>query len=70
MIVIAMLVIIVESATQMLMDTFEANYDRSLSLLEASEIMYAYASNGTVSYPDIAVYGKTVRAYDLDRLVV
>ncbi|HLZ62108.1 MAG TPA: ParM/StbA family protein [Ktedonosporobacter sp.] len=60
----------VESATQMLMDTFEANYDRSLSLLEAREIMYAYASNGVVSYPDISVYGKTVRAYDLDRLVV
>src|SRR5205085_9364141 len=47
----------VESAAQMLMDTFENEYERSLSLLEAREIMYAYASNGDLSYPDIAVYG-------------
>src|SRR5947207_383011 len=32
----------VDSATQMLMDTFESKYDRSLSLLEAREIMLAY----------------------------
>src|SRR6266566_10056042 len=48
----------VESATQMFMDTFESKYDRSLSMLEAREIMYAYASHGRLSYPDIAVYGK------------
>lgn len=59
----------VESATQMLMDTFESKYDRSLSLLEAREIMRAYASNGHLSYPDIAVYGKTVSAHELERLV-
>jgi plasmid segregation protein ParM len=58
----------VESATQMLMDTFESKYDRSLSLLEAREIMYAYVSNGHLSYPDLAVYGKTVSAYELERL--
>lgn len=58
----------VESATQMLMDTFEGKFDRSLSLLEAREIMYAYASNGHRSYPDIAVYGKTVSEGELDRL--
>ncbi len=58
----------VESATQMLMDTFESKYERSLSLLEAHEIMYAYASNGSVSYPDIAVYGRTVSTHVLDRL--
>jgi hypothetical protein len=58
----------VESATQMLMDTFESKYERSLSLLEAREIMYAYASNGRVNYPDIAVYGRTVSGHVLDQL--
>ena len=58
----------VESATQMLMDTFEGKYDRSLSLLEAREIMYAYASHGHAVYPDIAVYGKTVNMHELERL--
>src|SRR5437763_10391738 len=58
----------VESATQMLMDTFESKYERSLSLLEAREIMYAYASNGSVDYPDIAVYGRTVSTHILERL--
>src|SRR5437588_9298239 len=41
----------VETATQMLMDTFEDKHNRSLSLLEAREIMYAYASKGEHSYP-------------------
>ena len=59
----------VESATQMFMDTFESKYDRSLSMLEAREIMYAYASHGRLSYPDIAVYGKAVSTHDLERLV-
>ncbi len=59
----------VETATQMLMDTFEDKYNRSLSQLEAREIMYAYASNGEYSYPDISAYGKTVSALELDRLV-
>jgi plasmid segregation protein ParM len=58
----------VETATQMLMNTFESTYDRSLSLLEAREIMHAYASNGYRSYPDIAVYGKMVSAHELQRL--
>ncbi|GAC1639338.1 MAG: hypothetical protein NVS4B9_32170 [Ktedonobacteraceae bacterium] len=64
-----------DSATQMLMDTFESKYDRSLSLLEAREIMYAYASNssinasnGSLTYPDIAVYGKTINPLELERL--
>src|SRR5260370_33237365 len=52
----------------MLMNTFESTYDRSLSLLEAREIMHAYASNGYRSYPDIAVYGKMVSAHELQRL--
>ncbi len=59
----------VETATQMLMDTFEDKYNRSLSQLEAREIMYAYASNGECSYPDISAYGKTVSPIELDRLV-
>jgi plasmid segregation protein ParM len=58
----------VESATQILMDTFESKYERSLSLLEAREIMYAYASVSSVSYPDIAVYGRTVSAHVLELL--
>src|SRR5579859_1875532 len=58
----------VESATQMLMDTFESKYERSLSLLEAREIMYAYASNGSIDYPDIAVYGRTVKEHVLEQL--
>ena len=58
----------VESAAQMLMDTFETEYERSLSLLEAREIMYAYASSGDISYPDIAVYGRTVSAHELEQL--
>jgi plasmid segregation protein ParM len=58
----------VDSATQMLIDNFESKYARPLSLLEAREIMYAYASNGRLSYPDIAVYGKTVSQCELDRL--
>jgi plasmid segregation protein ParM len=58
----------VETATQMLMDTFEGRYDRSLSLLEAREIMYAYASHGELNYPEISVYGKTIGAHELERL--
>jgi plasmid segregation protein ParM len=59
----------VESATQMLMNTFESKYDRALSLLEAREIMFAYASNGEMRYPDIAAYGKSISASELDTLV-
>jgi plasmid segregation protein ParM len=59
----------VEAATQMFMDTFEAKFSRSLSLLEAREVMYAYASNGTRRYPDLAVYGKLVDENELERLV-
>jgi hypothetical protein len=58
----------VETATQLLMDTFEAKYDRPLSLLEAREVMHAYASNGERNFPDISVYGKTISALELGRL--
>lgn len=59
----------VEAATQMFMDTFEAKYNRSLSLLEAREVMYAFASKGTRHYPELAVYGKVVEETELERLV-
>ncbi|MBE3561953.1 MAG: ParM/StbA family protein [Ktedonobacteraceae bacterium] len=58
----------VEAATQLLMDAFENKYDRALSLLEAREIMYAFASRGEIDYPEISVYGKTVRPSELNRL--
>jgi hypothetical protein len=58
-----------ESAIQMLMETFENKYDRSLSLLEAREIMHAYASDGRTSYPDIAVYGRAVSKHVLEQLI-
>jgi hypothetical protein len=59
----------VELATQMIMDAFENKYDRPLSLLEAREIMHAYASQGERRYPDISSYGETISVYELERLV-
>ncbi len=58
----------VELATQMMIDAFENKHDRPLSLLEAREIMHAYASQGEISYPEISAYGKTIGKYDLERL--
>lgn len=58
----------VETATQMMMDAFENKYDRPLSLLEAREIMHAYAGQSDVSYPEVSAYGKTISTYDLERL--
>lgn len=58
----------VEAATQMLMDACESRYHRSLSLLEAREVMYAYASNGKRPYPDLAVYGKAINPSELELL--
>lgn len=62
----------VETATKMVMDSFENKYDRPLSLLEAREIMHAYAAQaqGEISrYPEISSYGQTIGHYDLERLV-
>ncbi|HTI14308.1 MAG TPA: ParM/StbA family protein [Dictyobacter sp.] len=60
----------VEVATQMMMDAFEHKYDRPLSLLEAREIMHAYASPAEyASYPEISVYGQAINKYELERLV-
>jgi len=58
----------VEAATQMFMDTFEARFHRSVSLLEAREVMYAYASNGKRHYPSLTVYGKAIDEYDMAQL--
>ncbi|MBE3559235.1 MAG: ParM/StbA family protein [Ktedonobacteraceae bacterium] len=58
----------VETATQMLMDAFENKYERPLSLLEAREIMHAFASQGELNYPDISAYGKAISVYELERL--
>ncbi len=58
----------VEMATQMMMDSFENKYERPLSLLEAREIMHAYASHGEVNYPDVSAYGKSISKYELERL--
>lgn len=58
----------VESATQMLQDNFETQYHRSLSLLEAREVMYAYASGGKRRFPELAVYGKIIDQYELANL--
>jgi len=59
----------VETATQLFMDAFEAKYDRPLSALEAREVTHAFASNGDLNFPDISVYGKTISALELSRLV-
>jgi plasmid segregation protein ParM len=58
----------VELATQMMMDSFENKYERPLSLLEAREIMHAYASQGEKNYPEVSAYGKGVSKYELERL--
>jgi plasmid segregation protein ParM len=59
----------VEMATQMMMDAFENKYDRPLSLLEAREIMHAYASSGEINYPEISSYGTAVSKHELEKLV-
>jgi len=58
----------VEAATQMFMDTFESRFHRSLSLLEAREVMYAYASHGKRRYPELAAYGKVIDEFELAHL--
>ncbi|HEY7419232.1 MAG TPA: ParM/StbA family protein [Ktedonobacteraceae bacterium] len=58
----------VEMATQMMMEYFEHKYERPLSLLEAREVMHAYASQGEKNYPEISVYGRSVGKYELERL--
>src|SRR5437588_7839964 len=59
----------VELATQMMMDAFENKYDRPLSLLEAREIMHAYASSGEINYPEVSSYGTTVSKHEQEKLV-
>ncbi|MFL5628314.1 MAG: hypothetical protein ACJ788_22260 [Ktedonobacteraceae bacterium] len=59
----------VEMATQMMMDAFENKYDRPLSLLEAREIMHAYASQGDINYPEVSSYGTTISKKELELFV-
>jgi len=59
----------VEMATQMMMDAFENKYDRPLSLLEAREIMHAYASQGEINYPEVSSYGTTISKKELELFV-
>ncbi|MBV8695687.1 MAG: ParM/StbA family protein [Chloroflexi bacterium] len=58
----------VETATQLLIDLCERKYDRTLSLLEAREIMHSFASNGQSAFPDISVYGHSIAGENLERL--
>ncbi|MBA2396672.1 MAG: ParM/StbA family protein [Ktedonobacteraceae bacterium] len=59
----------VESATQILMDTFEGRFKRPLSRLEARTIMHAYASHGHLTYPDFTAYGKSIEPGHVERMV-
>jgi hypothetical protein len=60
----------VETAQSILMDAFEKRYSpRTLSILEARDIMYAYAIGKKKNYPQISVYGKAVEAAELHSMV-
>jgi plasmid segregation protein ParM len=59
----------VERATQMVMDAFENKYDRPLSLLEARELMHAFAAQGEKPYPEVSSYGTAISKFELERLV-
>jgi plasmid segregation protein ParM len=58
----------VESATQILMDTFEGKFKRPLSRSEARKIMHAFASQGQLAYPDITAYGRSIEQDQVERL--
>jgi plasmid segregation protein ParM len=58
----------VESATQILMETFERKFKRPLSRAEARTIMHASASHGQIAYPEITTYGKPIDSSQLERL--
>jgi plasmid segregation protein ParM len=58
----------VESATQILMNTFEAQFKRPLSRSEARAMMRAFASQGQLAYPDVTVYGKAIDSSHVERL--
>jgi plasmid segregation protein ParM len=58
----------VESATQILMNTFETQFKRPLSRSEARMIMRAFASHGQLPYPDVTVYGRSIEPAQIERL--
>ncbi len=58
----------VESATQILMDTFEGKFKRPLSRSEARTMMHAFASQGQLAYPDITAYGRSIEPDQVERL--
>lgn len=58
----------VESATQILMHAFEAEFRRPLSRSEARRMIRAAVSQGQFASPDITVYGKTIEPFQVERL--
>jgi len=58
----------VESATHILMNTFETKYKRPLSRSEARRIMRASVSQRLVTFPEITVYGKRIDPLQVEQL--
>ncbi len=59
----------VETATTAFMEAFENNHNLPLSLLQARQVMYAYASGRKKAYPEISVSGQDVEQPELERLL-
>src|SRR5450755_420786 len=58
----------VESATQILMNSFEARFKRPLSRSEARTLMRAVVSQGHLPIPEMTVYGRPIEAAQVERL--
>jgi plasmid segregation protein ParM len=58
----------VESATQILMNSFEARFNRPLSRSEARTLMRAVVSQGHQPIPEMTVYGRPIEAAQVERL--
>jgi plasmid segregation protein ParM len=58
----------VESATQILMNTFEAKFKRPLSRSEARRMMRASVSQEQVPFPEVTVYGKAIDSSQVEHL--
>jgi plasmid segregation protein ParM len=58
----------VESATQILMNAFEAQFKRPLSRSEARAMIRASASHGQFPYPEVTVYGRSIEASQVEHL--
>jgi len=60
----------VESATQMMMNSFESKHGFPLSPLEARGIMHAFVAPGKrKNYPQLSVFGKPIPPEEIDGLV-